>query len=62
MRRFALVALAAPAAARLRRAPAPPRKRALTILHTTDVHGSLLPWDDLAEPRRFARAREGRHA
>ncbi|MFN8589567.1 MAG: hypothetical protein U0704_17405 [Candidatus Eisenbacteria bacterium] len=21
----------------------------LTVLHTTDVHGSLLPWDDLLE-------------
>jgi 2',3'-cyclic-nucleotide 2'-phosphodiesterase (5'-nucleotidase family) len=58
MRRFALlplaIALLVPAAR-----PALAEEARVTILHTTDVHGSLLPWDDLAQqaaPRGLARA------
>ena len=29
--------------------PAHAEETSFTILHTTDVHGSLLPWDDLAD-------------
>jgi 2',3'-cyclic-nucleotide 2'-phosphodiesterase/3'-nucleotidase len=58
MRSFALFALAVFAlAAPLTRAAADEVR--FTVLHTTDVHGSLLPWDDLAQkpaPRGLVRA------
>ncbi len=58
MRRYALLALAVLGLL----APAPraaAEETRITILHTTDVHGSLLPWDDIAQKpagRGLARA------
>ncbi len=61
MRRFALLALLLPALLALPVAsrPAAAEDAHVVILHTTDVHGSLLPWDDLADrpaPRGLVRA------
>jgi 2',3'-cyclic-nucleotide 2'-phosphodiesterase/3'-nucleotidase len=58
MRSFALSALAVLALAALVSRAAAEEVR-FTLLHTTDVHGSLLPWDDLAQKpaaRGLARA------
>ena len=59
MRRFALIALLMILSLLTPVRPALAEDARLTILHTTDVHGSLLPWDDLSNrpsPRGLAKA------
>ncbi len=48
MRRFALTALSVLLCLGSFR-PAAAEETRVTVLHTTDVHGSLLPWDDLTD-------------